>query len=152
MSLNNVVLMGRLTHAPELKYTQSNIAYCHFSIAVDRQYKSGEEKQVDFIDCTAWRTTAEFITKYFDKGNMIALVGRLQTRTWQTDDGQKRKATEVVCNQVSFCGSKKDSNNNNYAPNAPTQVEPVTAVEQGESPLNVDAFGELDEDDSDLPF
>lgn len=112
-SFNKVILMGRLTAAPELKQTQSGTAVTSFTIAVDRRYsKEGQEKQADFITIVAWKATAEFICKYFDKGSSILVCGELQTRSWD-QDGQKRYATEVVAGEVSFCEAKKSSDGNN---------------------------------------
>lgn len=104
--MNSVVLMGRLTRDPELRQTPNGIFTCALSIAVDRGYtKQGEERRTDFINCVAWRQTAEFISKYFAKGEMIAVEGRLQVRTW-TDEGRTRYAAEVVIDQVHFCGGR----------------------------------------------
>lgn len=117
--LNNVVLMGRLTATPELKSTQSGALVTSFAIAIDRRYqKEGELRKTDFINCVAWHKTAEFISKYFKKGEMIAVVGELQTRSWDKPDGTKGYATEVIINNVSFCGSKND---NVSSPDAPTE-------------------------------
>lgn len=110
MAINSVVLMGRLVRDIELKSTASGIEYANFSIAVDRRYQSkDEDKQADFIDCVAWRQTAVFIGRYFQKGSMIALTGELQTRTYEDKNGNKRKAVEVVVAQASFCGGKNES-------------------------------------------
>ena len=129
--INNVVLMGRLTAAPELRSTGTGISVTSFTLAVERAYaKSGEQRQADFIDCVAWRKTAEFITKYFQKGSMIAITGSIQTRNYEDKNGNKRKAVEILVNSVSFCGSKAD-----------TSVPPSS---------NAD-FDELGEDE-DLPF
>ena len=108
--LNSVVLMGRLVADPELKTTPSNQSVTSFVLAVDREYvKSGEERQTDFIDIVAWNNTAEFITRYFKKGSMIAVEGSLQTRIYQDKSGNKRKAVEVKASNVSFCGSKAET-------------------------------------------
>lgn len=105
--LNIVALMGRLTHTPELKTTQNGTSVCSFSIAVDRTYTpKGEERKADFIDIVAWRQTAEFICKYFQKGGMIAIDGSIQTRSYQDKQGNTRTKVEVLANNVSFCGSK----------------------------------------------
>jgi single-strand DNA-binding protein len=110
MMINNVVLMGRLCADPELKTTQSGLSVTSFTIAVDREFvKQGDDKQTDFIDIVAWRQTAEFVTKYFTKGSMIAITGSIQTRNYEDKQGNKRKADEVVAREVSFCGSKIDS-------------------------------------------
>ena len=112
--MNNVSLIGRLTANPELKYTQSGMAYAKFSIAVDRAFvKQGEERQADFINIVAWGKTAEFICKYFSKGGRIALTGRIQTGSYTAQDGTKRYTTDVVAENVEFCDSKPDSGNNN---------------------------------------
>ena len=104
--LNNVVLMGRLTKDPELKQTPQGISVAQFSLAVERNYAKGEEKQTDFINIIAWRNTADFVSKYFTKGQLVAVRGRLQTRTWQDQSGQKRYATDVVADEVFFAESK----------------------------------------------
>ena len=106
MSINKVILVGRLTRDPELKSTNSGKSATSFSVAVDNGY--GENKTTDFINCVAWNKTAEFVEKYFEKGNMIALVGRVSTRTWEGENGKKNYVTEVVVSEVSFCGSKSE--------------------------------------------
>ena len=110
-SMNQVVLIGRLTKDVDLRFTQSNTAVCQFSIAVDRKYKSEGQPTADFISVVAWKQTAEFIAKYFHKGNRIALTGRIQTRSWEDDNGQKRYATEVIAESVEFCESKQQTEN-----------------------------------------
>ena len=108
--LNKVILMGRFTRDPELRSTPQGVSTCAFSIAVDRNFvRQGEERKADFINCVAWRQTAEFISKYFRKGSMVALEGSIQTRTWDDSEGKKRYATEVIVNQVYFAESKRDS-------------------------------------------
>jgi len=108
--LNKVVLMGRLTATPELKYTPANVAVCSFSIAIDRRFvKQGEQRQADFINIVAWRNTAEFIAKYFVKGQMINVVGNLQTRVWTDKDGKKHYITEVIADEINFCGDNRNS-------------------------------------------
>ena len=109
--INNVVLMGRLTAAPELKTTQSGTGVTSFNIAVDRNYqKQGQDRETDFITCVAWRNTAEFITRWFKKGDMIAVTGEIQTRKYTDKNGNNRTAVEVVIAQASFCGGKNTSN------------------------------------------
>ena len=115
MAINTSVLVGRLTKAPKIKQTQSGVSVCSFTLAVDCAYKSGEERQTDFIDCVAWRHHAEFLGKYFDKGDMVGITGHIQTRDWETDDGQKRKATEVVVDGISFVGGKRSEGNSEGA-------------------------------------
>ncbi|MBC8537191.1 single-stranded DNA-binding protein [Feifania hominis] len=108
--LNKAILMGRLTDSPELKYTPNNIAVCSFTLAVNRSYaRPGEERKTDFIDIVAWRSTAEFVSKYFAKGMQVAVEGSIQTRTYEDRQGIKRKAFEVVANEVFFADSKRDN-------------------------------------------
>ena len=108
--LNSVAIMGRFAADPELKHTPSGVAVTSFTLAVDRNYaKPGEERQTDWIDVVAWRGTAEFICKYFTKGRMIAVTGSLQTRVWEDKNGSKHKATDLVAQQVSFCGTRQRS-------------------------------------------
>lgn len=140
--LNMVGLMGRLTYEPEIRVTTSGVSVLRFQIACDRTYqKAGEERKADFIDCVAWRQTAEFIGKYFHKGSMIAIEGTIQTDNYTDKNGNNRKQVEVVANNISFCGSKADNNDNAQA--APTQ--------EYASADNSD-FEEIVEDDDDLPF
>ena len=108
--LNCVAIMGRFTADPELRQTTEGTSVTSFTVAVDRGYiKQGEERQADFISCVAWRQTAEFICKYFHKGEMIAIDGRLQTRNWEDKNGCKRKETEIIVTNASFCGSKSET-------------------------------------------
>lgn len=107
MAINIVALTGRIVRDPEVKKTNSGVSFSNFSIAVERPYRAGEEKQTDFIDCVAWRHSADFFGKYFKKGDMIGVSGRLQVRTWETDDGQRRKSVEVVAENLSFVGGGK---------------------------------------------
>lgn len=108
--LNNVIIMGRLTRDPELRRTQGGTAVTSFTMAVDRDFKSQSgEKETDFIDVVAWRSTAEFVAKYFTKGRMAAVEGRIQVRDWQDKDGNRRKSVEVVADNVYFADSKRDS-------------------------------------------
>ena len=108
--LNNVIIMGRLTRDPELRRTQGGTAVTSFTLAVDRDFKSQSgEKETDFIDVVAWRSTAEFVAKYFTKGRMAAVEGRIQVRDWQDKDGNRRKSVEVVADNVYFADSKRDS-------------------------------------------
>lgn len=108
--LNTVVLMGRLTAAPELKTTPRGTNVTAFTLAVDRRYQSQNgEKKTDFINCVAWRSTADFITKYFNKGDLIAVTGEIQTRNYEDKNKNKRTAVEVIANEASFCGGKNNS-------------------------------------------
>ena len=141
--LNNVVLMGRLTFEPELKVTPSGVSVVRFGLAVDRRYQQqNAEKKTDFIDCVAWRQTAEFINKYFHKGSMIAVQGSIQTDSYTDQSGNKKKSITVVVDNVSFCGSKSDNKADlNVEPPTPTSSESVNNTEF-----------EIIEDDDDLPF
>lgn len=105
--MNKVILIGRLARDPELRYTGNNTAVCQTSIAVDRRFKSEGQPTADFIPIVAWRKTAEFINKYFTKGSRIAIVGNIQTRSWEDDNGNKRYATEVIVDEAEFCESKQ---------------------------------------------
>ena len=108
--VNCAVIMGRLVADPELRSTASGVSVTSFTVAVDRRFANkDEEKQADFIDVVAWRQTADFVCKYFKKGSMIAVQGSIQTRTYEDKDSNKRKAVEIVADNVSFCGSKSDS-------------------------------------------
>ena len=107
--LNKIFIMGRLTRDPELRHTQSGTAVASFSLAVDRDFKNQNgEKETDFIDVVAWRNSAEFVSRYFTKGRMAVVEGRLQIRSWQDRDGNKRRSAEVVADNVYFGDSKKD--------------------------------------------
>lgn len=117
--LNRTALMGRFTHDPEMKHTPNGVPVASFSLAVERDFKDANgEKQTDFIDCVAWRNTAEFICKYFTKGRMAVIDGRLQVRTWKDKDGKNRRTTEVVVENAYFADSKMD------AANTSAQVQP----------------------------
>ena len=142
--MNTVALMGRLTADPELKHTPNGIATTSFTIAVDRHTK---EKQTDFIHCVAWRQTAELICKYFHKGKMIGLEGSIQTRNYTDQDGNKRNATEVLVENVSFCESKKSENHSQPSSSAPAAAAPTPGYSSGSS----ENFEEITLDD-DLPF
>jgi single-strand DNA-binding protein len=146
--LNNITIMGRLTKDPELRYTQSGTAVTSFTLAVERDYSGKDsEKQVDFIDFLAWRNTAEFLTKYFSKGRMVVVAGRLQTRFWEDKNGTKHKAVEVVAENVYFGDSKKESDGSGY------QSQYHTAPQAGNAPSSgYDGFTELDGSDDELPF
>ena len=113
--LNKIILMGRLTRDPELRHTNSGTAVASFSIAVDRDFKSqGGEKETDFIDIVVWRSTAEFVSKYFTKGRMAVVEGRLQIRDWNAQDGTKRRNAEVIADNVYFGDSKREAQQNNF--------------------------------------
>ena len=147
--LNKVFIMGRLTRDPELRRTQNGTPVTSFSLAVDRDFKSQSgEKETDFIDVVAWRATAEFVAKYFTKGRMAVVEGRLQIRDWKDKDGNNRRSAEVVADNIYFGDSKRDGAGSDYA--APAYGAPMggySAPMGGSS-----AFAEIDEEDGDLPF
>lgn len=139
--MNIVGLMGRLTFEPEIRVTTSGVSVLRFQIACDRAYqKAGEERKTDFIDCVAWRQTAEFIGKYFHKGSMIAIEGTIQTGNYTDKNGNNRKQVEVIANNVSFCGSKADNDNAQVAP-----AQEYASADNSDSE-------EIVKDDDDLPF
>ena len=141
--LNKVSLMGRFTRDPELRSTPQGISTCSFSIAVDRNFvRPGEERKADFINCVAWRQTAEFISKYFKKGSMVALEGSIQTRSWDDQDGKKRYATDVVVSQVYFAESKRDSQSS-MSDDSFSQINDFGSLPEPISPMGTD---------DDLPF
>lgn len=143
--LNHITIMGRLTRDPELRYTQSQTPVASFTLAVDRDYKQdGADRETDFIDCVAWRATAEYVSKYFTKGRMAVVSGRLQIRDWTDRDGNKRRAAEVHTTSVYFGDSKKPDSDGYNRPSG----ENYTA----ESNREASRFAELDDDDGDLPF
>ena len=152
--LNQIIIMGRLTRDPELRRTGSGLAVASFNVAVERDYPSKEtgEKEVDFIDCVAWRHTGEFVSKYFTKGALIVVSGRLQIRSWTDKDGNKRKTAEVVAENVYFGGSKKESNGYGTT----TKPNAWDTVYGGYSPAHITPtasdFVMLDDDDAVLPF
>ena len=146
--LNHITIMGRMTRDPELRKTGSGTAVASFTLAVDRDFGKNEngEKETDFIDCVAWRSTADFVSKYFSKGRMAVVSGRLQIRGWTDKEGNKRRTAEVVADNVYFADSKKEeSSGNNYGGyTAPAYPELPTAP--------VRDFEMLDDDDAQLPF
>ena len=151
--INTVALMGRLTYEPELRTTPQGVSVLRFQIAVDRNYqRAGSERQADFIDCVAWRQTAEFVSRYFRKGSMIAVQGSIQTRNYEDKNGNRRTAVEIVADNVSFCGSKAESGN---AGNTARYDEPVRPQAQQSAPAyatgSVGDFSDI-QDDDELPF
>ena len=140
--LNHITIMGRLTRDPELRRTGSGIAVASFSVAVDRDFsgKDGGDKETDFIDCVAWRAAGEFVSKYFAKGSMIVVSGRLQIRQWKDKDGNNRRTAEVVADNVYF-GESKNSNSGGNSDNG--VVKPAAPASN---------FTPLDDDDEQLPF
>ena len=175
--LNHIVIMGRLTRDPELRRTGSGIAVASFTVAVDRDFGSrdGGEKETDFIDCVAWRQTGEFVSKYFTKGRMIVVSGRLQIRSWTDKDGNKRRTAEVVADNVYFGDSKRDNDggnayggntyggnayggnsygNNNYGGYSAPAPAPAPSFGGYSAPASAPAsdFAMLEDDDAQLPF
>ncbi len=143
--LNCAIIMGRLTADPELRTTGSGLSVTSFCVAVDRSYaKEGEERQTDFINVVAWRGTAEFVTRYFSKGQMIAVQGSIQTRNYEDRNGNKRTAVEIVADNVSFCGSKAE---NGTAKSAMRPDNSFSVL-----PTNDDAFPFSAGEDDGLPF
>ncbi len=157
--INCAVIMGRLTADPELRTTSTGVSVTSFCVAVDRSYvRPGEERQADFINVTAWRQTADFVTRYFRKGSMIAVQGSIQTRSYEDKNGNKRTAVEIVADNVSFCGSRNSdgaSQNRFEAPAANTpsyqseNTDSFSQISSGDDDL---AFGSAADDDDGLPF
>ena len=147
--LNKIILMGRLTRDPELRRTQQGTAVASFSLAVDRDYKAkGAEKKTDFIDIVAWRNTAEFVSKYFAKGRMAVVEGRLQIRSYTDKEGNNRRVAEVVADNIYFGDSKKDGGNTGSGNYGGSSYDGGYAGgDYGSS-----NFQEVDEDDGELPF
>ena len=146
--LNHITLMGRLTRDPELGYTQSGTAVASFTVAVDRDFASKEngEKQTDFIDVVAWRQTGEFVSKFFTKGSMAIISGRLQIRDWQDKDGNKRRSAEVVADNVYFGEGKRTRDGSDIGYHEGPSSRPAEGDFKGS------AFSELNDGDGDLPF
>jgi single-strand DNA-binding protein len=143
--LNHIVIMGRLTRDPELRQTGSGKTVANFSVAVERDFKNDSgEKETDFIDCVAWRGTADFVGKFFRKGSMLVVSGRLQVRSWTDDSGNKRRTAEIVADNIYFGESKKDSLASTGIDYAAPAVSPVFPAQQ--------EFAVLDGDDEQLPF
>ena len=142
--MNKVILVGRLAKDPELKQTPQGTAVARFTVAVNRRYSKDSEQQADFISCVAWRNTADFLCRYFHKGSGIELCGRIQTRSWDGQDGQHHYATEVVADEIGFNGSKVGSQSKpqNNSGSQPEQTHP-----------DYEGFSDLDDvDPEDLPF
>ena len=153
--LNHITIMGRLTRDPELRRTGSGTAVASFTLAVDRDFapRDGGERETDFIDCVAWRQTGEFVSKYFTKGRMAVVSGRLQIRSWTDKDGNKRRTAEVVADNVYFGDSKRDGDNggSSYGGNAYSAPAPSYGGYSAPSSPASD-FAMLDDDDAQLPF
>ena len=151
--LNRIILMGRLTRDPELRHTQSGTAVASFTLAVDRDFRSreGGERATDFIDIVAWRSTAEFVSKYLAKGRMAVVEGRLQMRDWTDRDGNKRRSAEVVADNVYFGDSKRDGDTGGSYTNSYSRPAAPAPVDYG-LPSGEDQFADLGDDDGELPF
>ena len=172
--LNHITIMGRLTRDPELRRTGSGIAVASFTVAVDRDFggRDGGEKETDFIDCVAWRQTGEFVSKYFTKGSMIVVSGRLQIRSWTDKEGNKRRTAEVVADNCYFGDSKRDEGgssyggntyggnayggnsygNNNYGGNSYGAPAPSYGGYSAPASAPTSDFAMLEDDDAQLPF
>lgn len=164
--LNHIVIMGRLTRDPELRRTGSGVAVASFTLAVDRDFapRDGGERETDFIDCVAWRQTGEFVSKYFTKGRMAVVSGRLQIRGWTDKDGNKRRSAEIVADNVYFGDSRRDSesgnssySNNSYGGNNSNNNSysaPAPSYGGYSAPASAPAsdFAMLEDDDAQLPF
>ncbi|MBQ9330462.1 MAG: single-stranded DNA-binding protein [Oscillibacter sp.] len=149
--LNRIILMGRLTRDPELRRTGSGTAVTSFSLAVDRDFKSQSgERETDFIDIVAWRNTAEFVSKYFTKGRMAVVEGRLQIRDWTDRDGGKRRSAEVVADNVYFGDSRRDGGSDYGA--APAYSAPGADRGYSAPAAGRSDFAEIGEEDGELPF
>lgn len=148
--LNSVIMMGRLTADPELRHTTSNIPVCSFTIAVERSFaRAGTERQTDFFDVVAWNKQAEFVSRYFKKGQLVAVQGRMETRSYEDKNGIKRKAYEIIVDNVHFAESKRDSQNN--AQTAPRYDE-TSQIAPSFSNSDAGDFAEISGGDDDLPF
>lgn len=140
--LNHIVIMGRLTRDPELRYTGTGVPVASFTVAVERDFSNGGKKETDFINCVAWRQTGEFVSKHFEKGSMISVSGRLQTREWEDRDGNKRTSAEIVADQAYFCGGK---------PSRAESAEDTGSFDRSMQQASV--FQPVDvDDDGELPF
>jgi len=169
--LNHITIMGRLTRDPELRTTQAGVSVTSFTVAVDRDFggRDGGERQTDFIDCVAWRSTGEFVSKYFHKGSMIVVSGRLQSRKWQDRDGNNRTSWEINADNVYFGESRRDSNSggsygdnradnygssysNSYPSNSGSSYGGGYDSGRSGAPAPSNTFVELDDGDGELPF
>ena len=160
--LNHITIMGRLTREPELRRTGSGIAVASFTVAVDRDFsgRDGGERETDFIDCVAWRQTGEFVSKYFTKGSMIVVSGRLQIRNWTDKEGNKRRSAEVVADNCYFGESKRNSEGNAYGGNTyggnsygGGYSAPAPSYGGYSAPATpASEFAMLEDDDAQLPF
>ena len=151
--LNHITIMGRLTRDPELRYTQSQTPVASFTLAVDRDFgnRDGGAKQTDFIDCVAWRSTAEFASKYFQKGSMAVVSGRLQIRDWTDREGGKRRSAEVVVDNIYFGESRRRDSSEGSSYDSRSSYSSYEAPRSA-SPAPSSPFSDLDDGDGELPF
>lgn len=161
---NRVILMGRLTRDPELRTTQGGVAMCRITVAVDRSFvRQGEERQADFLDVVCWRQTAEFVCKYFTKGRMIHVEGRIQNDNYTDQNGVKQYRNTITADNVAFCGDKRADNGGNYgggqqyqqsAPPRQQQPAPQAQVNQAPQPIELGDLGDFEEilSDGEVPF
>ena len=151
--LNHITIMGRLTRDPELRYTQSQTPVASFTLAVDRDFggRDSGEKQTDFIDCVAWRSTAEFVSKYFAKGSMAVVSGRLQIRDWTDREGGKRRSAEVVVDNIYFGESRRRDSSEGSSYDSRSSYSSYEAPRSA-SPAPSSPFSDLDDGDGELPF
>ena len=138
--LNHIIIMGRLTRDPELRRTNTGKAVASFTVAVDRDFSQGDQKETDFIECVAWQKTGEFVSKYFSKGSMIVVSGRLQIRSWTDKEGNKRRTAEVIADNCYFGDSKKQDTHTGFVSN---ESVPAPSAQN---------FALLDDDDAQIPF
>ena len=152
--LNHIVIMGRLTRDPELRTTQSGVSLTSFTVAVDRDFggRDGGERQTDFIDCVAWRSTGEFVSKYFHKGSMIVVSGRLQSRKWQDRDGNNRTSWEINADNVYFGESRRDGDSGRDSYSGGTYSNSYDSGRSSAPAPASNTFVELDDGDGELPF
>jgi single-strand DNA-binding protein len=157
--LNKIVLMGRLTRDPELRHTSTGVPVTSFSLACERDFRAqGEERQTDFFDVVCWRHNAEFTAKWFRKGLLVAVAGRLQTRKWVDKEGQNRTGCEIVADETHFAERRQDNPNYEMPPHPAERSMPpasrpaVPAQEAPQAAALTSTFAELEDDDGDLPF
>ena len=158
--LNKAILMGRLTRDPERRYTQNNTPVATFTLAIDRSYSRGQERQTDFIDIVAWRRTAEFVSQWFTKGMMAVVVGSIQSRRWQDKNGNNRTSIEVVADEVQFGESKRSREangnagyqDNGYQGGYSEMQSAPRSVPNFDLPTGGSDFSEISDDDGEVPF
>ena len=158
--LNKAILMGRLTRDPELRYTQNNTPVATFTLAIDRSYSRGQERQTDFIDIVAWRRTAEFVSQWFTKGMMAVVVGSIQSRRWQDKNGNNRTSIEVVADEIQFGESKRSREangnagyqDNGYQGSYSEMQSTPRSIPNFDLPTDGSDFSEISDDDGEVPF